>query len=249
MRSALLALTALSLFPVAARADDAGDAKAIIMKALTARGDKPGAPLTAMTWKDRGTFTMSGMSIPYTADWAFQAPDKYRFVFVGTLGDEKFHLTVVANGEKAWEALGDKSREIVGPKREYVRDEVYQIWVSTLTPLATDKAFTLATAKGKDVAGKPTAAVKVTRDKRPAMTLYFDTASGHLVKLETTVKDEFQKWKEVPEEVFYSDYKESNGVRVFTAMKAVRDGKTLLESTLSDTKPADKLDAKLFEKP
>ena len=56
-------------------------------------------------------------------------------------------------------------REITGEKLEYVRNEAYQLWVTTLTPLVTEKGFTLATAPGKDVDGKPTNAVKVTREQ------------------------------------------------------------------------------------
>jgi hypothetical protein len=249
MRSALFPLAGLLFVAPALRADDAADAKAIIKKAITARGDKPDSSHAATTWKDKGKFTGGGFELPYTADWAFQAPDKYRFVLVGTFGDAKINLKVVVNGEKAWEAEGDKSREITGQKLEYVRSEAYQLWVASLTPLVADKTFTLATAPGKDVAGKPTVAVKVTRDKQPATTLYFDKASGLLVKRETTVKDEFQKWKEVPEEAYFSDYKESNGVKRFTALKIVRDGKPMIEATLSDAKDVEKIDPKLFEKP
>lgn len=243
MRPALLALAALPFIPLTACADDA---QAVIEKAIKARGGKPSV---AMTWKDKGTFHGLGMAVPYTADWAFQGPDKYRFAVALALGDQKFNLTVVANGEKVWETDGDKVREVTGEKLEYVREEVYQLWVASLNPLTTDKGFALATAKGKDVAGKPTAGVTVTRDKHPPITLYFDQETGLLVKAETTVKDEFQKWKVVPEEVYYSDYKETDGAKVFTKLKVVRDGKTLIESELSDAKSADKLDAKLFEKP
>jgi hypothetical protein len=246
VRSALFSLAGLLFVSPTLRADDA---KAIIEKALKARGDKPDSGHTAMTWKDTGKFSGGGFELPYTADWAFQAPDKYRFAFVGTFGDAKINLTVAVNGEKAWEAEGATVREITGQKLEYVRGEAYQLWVTSLTPLATDKGFTLATAKGKDVANKPTVAVKVTRDKQPAMTLYFDTASGLLVKREVVVKDEFQKWKEVLEEAYFSDYKETNGAKHFTTLKIVRDGKTMIEATLSDAKSAEKLDAKLFEKP
>lgn len=249
MRSALLAFAGALFVAPALRADDAADAKAIITKAITARGDKPDSKLTAMTWKDKGKLTGGGFDLPYTADWAFQAPDQYRFVLVGTFGDAKINLKVVVNGDKAWEAEGDKAQEITGQKLEVVRNEAYQLWVASLTPLVADKTFALATAPGKDVASKPTVAVKVTRDKQPATTLYFDKASGLLVKRETTVKDEFQKWKEVPEEAYFSDYKESNGKKHFTALKIVRDGKPLIEATLSDAKEAEKLDPKLFEKP
>ena len=249
MRSTLLPLAALLFAPLAACADEAADAKAVVEKAIEARGDKAGAPPGVTTWKDKGKLTAGGFELPYTADWAFRAPDKYRFVLVGKLGDAALNMTVVVNGEKAWESEGDQVREITGPKLEYVREEVYQLWVASLTPLVTDKGFTLAPAKGKDVGGKPTAAVKVARDKHSAITLYFDKESGLLAKAETTVKDEFQKWKEVPEEVYYSEYKESNGLKHFTKLKVVRDGKTLIESTLSDAKVVGKPDPKLFEKP
>ncbi len=249
MRYALAAVAVVFAFTPALRADDAGDAKALIEKAIKARGDKPDSKFAAMTWKDAGKFTGGGFALPYTADWAFQAPDKYRFALVGTLGELKITITVVVNGDKAWETDGDKVREITGEKLDYVRGEVYQLWVASLSPLVADKGFTLATAKGKDVAGKPAVAVTVTRDKQRAITLYFDKDSGLLVKSETTVKDEFQKWKEVPDEAYYSDYKVAGGKQRFTKLKIVRDGKTMIEATLSDAKDAVKLDAKLFEKP
>lgn len=249
MRYALAAVAAVFAFTPSLRADDAAAAKAIIEKAIKARGDKPDSKNTAMTWKDAGKFTGMGVTLPYTADWAFQAPDKYRFEFAATFGDAKINLTVVVNGEKGWGKQGERVEEFAGEKREQVLNEAYQFWVTSLRPLVTDKGFTLATAKCKDVDGKPTVAVKVTRDKKPAMTLYFDSKSGLLVKREVIVKDEFQKWKEVLDEAYFTEYKEAGGGMRFTKLKIVRDGKTLIESTLSDMKEAEKLDAKLFEKP
>jgi hypothetical protein len=249
MRYVLAPLAVVFAFAPAVRADDATDAKALIEKAIKARGDKPDSKNTATTWKDKGTFTAMGFSLPYTADWAFQAPDKYRFVLAATIDDAKINLKVVVNGEKAWESDGSQSREITGEKLEQVRNEAYQLWVMSLTPLVNDGGFTLATAKGKDVAGKPTSAVKVTRDKKPAITLYFDKDTGLLVKREVMAKDEFQKWKEVLDEAYLSDYKEADGVKRFTKLKIVRDGKTMIEATLSDAKDSEKLDGKLFEKP
>lgn len=249
MRKILVPLAALFALAPVARADDAADAKALVEKAITARGDKPDAKPLAQTWKDKGVFTAAALKMNYTADWAFQAPDKYRFALVGEFGGLKVNITVVVNGEKAWGNDGGKTEEFTGEKLEYTKNEVYQFWVTSLTPLLTDKGFTLATVKGKDVGGKPTNAVKVTRDKRPAMTLYFDKATGLIVKTESVVKDEFQKWKEVSDEAYFEDYKEVGGRKVFTKLHIVRDGKPLIESVLSDQKTAEKLDPKLFEKP
>ncbi len=249
MRHILFPLAGLFLVTPIARADDAADAKAIVEKAIKARGDKPDAKFGAMTWQDKGKFTGGGFELPYTAEWAFQSPDKYRFVFTGTFGDAKITMTVVVNGEKAWQADGIKVEEITGEKLTQTVNEAYQFRVSALTPLLTDKGFTLATANGKDVGKKPTVAVKVTHEKKPAITLYFDKDSGLLVKRELIVKDEFQKWKEVLDEAYFSDYKEANGKKHFTKLKIVRDGKPMIEATLFDAKETEKLDAKLFEKP
>ncbi|MBY0457422.1 MAG: hypothetical protein K2V38_08805 [Gemmataceae bacterium] len=247
MRPALAALLLSSTLAPHLRADDAADAKAVVEKALTATGRKATDKDLAQTWKDKGTLSALGVKMTYTADWAFQSPDQYRFALKGEFGGAALTLLVVVSGEKAWESDGQKARPVTGEKLDYVRGEAYQMWVTSLAPLVTEKGFTLATAKGKDVGGKPTAGVKVTRDKKPAVTLYFDKESGLLVKSETTVKDEFQQWKEVLDEAFYEDYKEVGGRKVFTKLRVVRDGKPLIESALSDQQTSEKLDPKLFE--
>jgi hypothetical protein len=245
MHKLLIPLAALALPVPTARADGATEAKAAVEKAIKARGGK----FDAMTWKEAGKFTAMGFALPYTAEWAFQAPDKYRFTSTIDFGGAKSTNVVVVNGEKAWASEGGKAEELTGEKLIQTRNEAYQLWVMSLTPLVGDKGFTLATAKGKDVGGKPTVAVKVTRDKQPAVTLYFDKESGLLVKRDTTVKDELQKWKEVLDEAYLSDYKEVGGAKVFTKLRVVRDGKPMIDATLSDQKASEKLDAKLFEKP
>ena len=250
MRRLLFPLAALCLLAAVGRADDAADAKAIVEKGLTATGRKPTDKDTAQTWKDKGVFTAMGAKMDYSADWAFQGPDKYRFALTGKFGDLHLNLIVVTAGEKVWGSEGGKTEELTGEKREYTLNEVYQLWVGTLYPLLTEKGFTLATAPGKDVAGKPANGVKVTHDKRRPITLYFDKASGLLVKSETVVTDEFQKWKEVSDEAYFEEYKDVGGGRkAFTKLRVVRDGKPLIESTMSDHKTAEKLDPKLFEKP
>jgi outer membrane lipoprotein-sorting protein len=243
------AVIALLATPLTARADDAADAKAIVEKAIKARGGKLDEKLTGRTWKDKGNFTRSGLTVPYAAQWTFQAPDKYRFVFDVTFGDAKINLLVVVNGEKAWSKEGDKTEELTGDRLENSVNEAYEFWVASLTPLITNQGFTLAVAKGKDVDKKPTVGVKVTRGKHPEITLYFDKESGLLVKREMLVKDGAQKGKTVLSEAFFSEYKEAGGKKHFTKLKVVNDGNTTIESTLSDAKEVEKLDPKLFEKP
>jgi hypothetical protein len=249
MRFQLLSLATLFLVPPVVRGDDAADARAIVEKAVKAAGHKADEKPAPMTWKDKGKFTAGDLAMEYTGDFAFQGPDKYRFAVTGDFGGAKVTFIVVVNGNKAWQSAMGMTEEMTEDKLEYTRNQAYHLNVTSLLPLLADKEYKFATAAEKDVAGKKAVGVTVTRGKRPAITLYFDKATGLLVKSETKVKDEFQMWKEVPEEVYYSDYKDAGGKKVFSKMKIVRDGNTMIESTLSDQKTADKLDAKLFEKP
>ncbi len=249
MRSLLLPIAALFLFSSGIRADDAADARAIVEKGITASGQKPGDKAVAMTWKDKGKFSAGGMAMAYTGEFAFQGPDKYRFAVTAELEGMNLTFIAIANGAKAWESALGMTQEMSPEKLEYFLDQTYAMNVTSLLPLLADKEFKLATAGEKDVNGKKATAVTVTRDKKPTITLYFDKASGLLVKSELKVKDEFQGFKEVQEEVYYDEYKDVGGRKFFGKMKVVRDGKPMIESTISEQKTAEKLDAKLFEKP
>jgi hypothetical protein len=249
MRSKLLPLAAVFAFTPALRADDAADARAVVEKAVKATGYKPADKFGAVSWKDKGKFYFGGSAMEFAGDFAFQAPDKYRFSVTADLEGMKVTFTAVTNGPKAWESALGMNQEVTGEKLEYMTDQVYTLNVTSLLPLLTDKDYKLATAGEKDVNGKKAVGVKVTRDKHPPVTLYFDKDSGLLVKSEARVKDEFQGWKEVSDETYFGDYKDVDGKKRFGTMKVVRDGKTLMESHLSDQKAADKLDPKLFDKP
>ena len=54
---------------------------------------------------------------------------------------------------------------------------------------------------------------------------------------------------DVSQDVFYSDYKEVDGIKRAMKTKILRDGKKFLEMETSDFKPVEKLDDKVFAKP
>jgi len=237
---------AMALAP-AARADD--DAKDIITKAVKATGAKDdGMPLN-LSWKDTGTIQAGGMKLDYTADWHFRGPDALRLDLTAEVMGIKIKLTDVVNGDKVWEVFGGQVQELDGDKKDYLKGMAHVLAVVSLTQLAHEKEFRLSTVVGKKVNDKPTAGVLVERKDRPVITLYFDRETGLLVKSEMMVKDEFQGWKEVQDEEYYEDYKDIGGMKLFSKIRVVRDGKPFIESNLSDVQTPEKPDPKLFEKP
>src|SRR4029077_16103674 len=121
----------------------------------------------------------------YTGEYAFQAPDKYRMSVTADLEGMKVTFVGVTNGDNAWQSAMGQTEEMPSEKKEYSINSTYHMLVSSLAPLLTDKEFKLATAGEKDVNGKKTVGVKVTRDKKLPVTLYFNKETGLLAKLET----------------------------------------------------------------
>jgi hypothetical protein len=242
------AVLAAALCSPAARADEAA-AKAVVEKAVKAAGWDKDPDRPNFTWKSAGKMTAGGLEIPFSGSWWVRTPDAYRFEVAIEFMGQKTKLTFVVDGDKVWESALDMTRDVGGEKKEYGKGQAYQFWVHSLTPLVRDKGFKLDTVPDKDVGGKPAAGVKVERDGKPAMTLYFDKATGLLAKSEVKVKDEFQGWKDVLDEIYFDDWKDAAGRKHFGKFRVVRDGKPLMEVTTSDNAMPAKLDPKLFEKP
>lgn len=265
MRFASLSLLVFLLPSTDLRADDAADARDIVARAVKAAGIPTDGKPVALTMKFKEKSTSGGIALASAGDMMFQAPDKYRFTLKGEVGPITIErrglirrrpinlggLTIdalaVVSGNKAWESMLGVSREVSGEKLEETLAQVYSFHVSTLAPLLAEKEFKLSTAGESERNGKKLAAVKVERDQKPAITLFFDKETGLLTKVERKAKDELQGWKEVHSELYFDDYKDIGGRKFYTIMRSVQDGKTMMEVTVSDQKLEEKLDPKLFE--
>lgn len=235
-----------SLLLIASQPADAP--KAVVLKAIKAANLPDPAVLPVHAFKEEGTITLGGTKAPYTSTWTVRFPDAFRFDLTTELMGEKFGMTLVVNGKKGYESGAGRPEDLAGEKLQYSLNELYQLRVASLVPLTTDGEFKLGPAAEADIGGKKAVGVKIDRRDREPIALYFDAETGLLVKSATRVADEFQKWKMVPEEVTYGDYKDFAGRKVYTTIAVVRDGKTLLESKLSGHEFLKSADAKLFEK-
>jgi len=79
--------------------------------------------------------------------------------------------------------------------------------------------------------------------------LYFDKESNLLLKMETRIKDPLRGGEEVAAETLYSDYRNVDGVMTAHKIAIKYDGKTYIESEVTEVKYAERLDDHVFEKP
>ena len=236
------------------RADDAAEAKAVVEKAVKARGGADNlAKYKADVLKIKGAVHVSGLDIDFTGEISFQQPDKSRAVIEGTVMGTNFRSTRVVNGDKGWiddllgatQSMRDMSKEELAEERESQN-------ANSIARLAvlTDKAYTLSTVGESKVGDKAAVAILVKRKGYRDVSLFFDKKTHLLLKSETRVKDpQGGGDTEFTQEAFYDDYKKVGDLQVAHKLTVKRDGKAYLESEATEFKPEEKLDDGLFAKP
>jgi hypothetical protein len=237
----LALLVCLASASIAFAADSPADGKAIIDRAIQARGgaDKL-AKFNTMSWTDNGTFYGMGNAMPYSATYVAEWPGKYRM-------EIKDFMTTILNGGKGWTIRSDSTDELDKDQLDESKESVYAHGVSNLLALLGD-GFSYSVKPEAKIDGKPADVVVVSHAGHRDVTLFFDKASGQLVKSETMVKVPNED-KPVKEEATYSDYREFDGVKWPTTIAVLRDGEPYVKASRSTIKPSPKIDPKTFEKP
>jgi hypothetical protein len=224
------------------RADAPTEPRAVIDKAIKALGGAEKlAKFKADTRTDKGTYYGTGAGLPYTGKYAHVYPDKLRM-------DIENIFLIVVNGDQGWVAANGATDDLTKDQLAEQKDQLYAEWVAMLVPLK-DKAFTLTALGEVKVADRPAVGVKVSRQGRRDVRLFFDKETGLLVKRDYKVNAADMDGKEVTQEVLLSDYQETAGLKFPRKVVVNRDGKLYAEVEIVDWKPAEKLDDKLFAKP
>jgi hypothetical protein len=246
----LLPVLAAGLFlvlPAGARAQDSPEG--LVEKAIKAHGgaDKL-AKLGAVRLKAKGTAELMGQTVPFTGETTSRFPDKMRSEIQFVVGDQKPTLVQVLNGDKAWMSGAGQTQELQGPLLDDMKETIYRNWVESLVPLVKDRSFKLEGLGETKVDGRPAEGIKVSSKGHRDVKLYFDKATGLLVKSEhrgfdpTTMQD-------ADLDSVYSDFKDFDGLKQPQKTVSHRDGKKSVAYKIVELTFPDKLDDARFAKP
>jgi hypothetical protein len=245
MRHLACAVLVLGLGLSLVHGDDAADARAIIDKAIKAGGGADAlAKLKSESFREKGTYYGLGDGLPYTGIYSVQWPERFHMEIEGV-------LTMVVAGDKGWVKTEKGVQAMTDAELAREKNNLHGGYVSTLIPLK-EKGYTLSTLPEAKVNDKAVVGVKVAYKDRPDVTLWFDKSTGLLAKAEQMVQAEDPKEKKekmVKQETTFDDYKDFSGYKVATKVVAKREGKLFVEATLSDVKPVEKFEDKVFAKP
>jgi hypothetical protein len=232
-----------------ARADDAGDATAILDKAIKALGgeEKVNKVLAAAAWKGKGTITFMGVDNPITTQSTIQGFDRVRQEFEGDFGGNTFKGVTILAGDKGWRDFGG---ELSALDKESLANEKRTAYLAlipiTVLPLK-GKEFKVATIGEESSGGKPSVGIKATGPDGKEFKLYFDKETSLPVKMVAKVAgfmgDEFTQ------ETTFSDYQEMAGIKKATKIQSKRDGEAFITQQITEFKLLETVDPKTFSAP
>ena len=241
-------ICALRLSPSAAFAQDG--ARAIVEKAIRAQGGESKlAKLKTMRIKVEGrTDLVPGQpNLPFTIEDTWQMPNQYKTSSTLEVQGRRFTQTQVIIGDKGWIQSDGQAQDLPKEAVTEIREQKYAEDLDRFAFLK-EKGIEISVLDEIKVDEMPAVGVLVKSKGHRDVKLYFDKTSGLLVKRDQRVLDP-SSGKEVRQEVIFSDYQEKDGLKQYKKIIALRDGKKVIDSKVTEVEFFEKLDAKVFAKP
>jgi hypothetical protein len=208
------------LVAAGARAED--ETRALVTRAIKAHGGDAAAKYQAGQTKAKGKIEILG-GLDFTEETAFMLPDKFKETVDLEVMGQKVQVITVFNGSKAYIQANGKDVPVDDNIKTALKDAIYLLKISRLTPLVKEKGFELSPLGEMNVEGKPAVGVRVARKGAKDINLYFDKATGLLAKLEHRTVDTMSG-QEVTEERIILEYGKTDGVPTAKRVRVNRDG-------------------------
>ena len=237
----VLALTLAQPAP----AEDPAGLKPLIDKVLKAYGGEP--RLNGLRAFVEKTKTTAPSGTTSTLGRYLQLPDRARLESEFELQGKRIKCVIVYAGDSGWKHTEGQPavphRSPFTGRKEPLKYAGPRAWLRLKDP-----AYTLTPLGETRVGDRPVFGIGVKAPNAPEERCFFDKETGLLIKVEQTISYP-QGDRPVLEETFYGGYKAVAGVPVARAITKKRDGKTTQQIEVVEFRVADKLEARLFQKP
>ena len=239
MQKNLLVLSALVLSVATVSAQD-DKAKTVIENSIKATGGAETLnKLKASEADFDGTMNVMDMNLNFSGTLVTQSPDKMAMNMAIDIGGAKQNIKQIVNGDTVLMEVSGEKQDMTDEMRKELMQGLFVSEVTRLTPLLTDKKFTVKMVGEEDVDGKPANVISVMSKELNEIKLYFDKKSNLLVK---TQRDSVHPLTQeaVVENTMLSDYKKVDGL--MTPMRTVvKHGDTeFMSMTMKDVKYMEK---------
>jgi hypothetical protein len=247
MRGILWSLPVLLVCVAPVAADDR-EALKVLDHAIKALGGDKLAQVDAVSWKGKTKVTAEGVDAEMQDEFQTTGSERMRWKLdISFMGMTKSGL-IVMDADKGWANHDNKTEDMPKEVNAMFRDDLRLLRLAQqLTPLRDAKKYQLAHLGEIKIDGKLAVGIKIVEKDRPEIDMYFDKETGVPLRAECRVKEPNDMEK--THALYFSGYKEFDGVKHFTKMILKRDDKATFDMDLSDIKREAKLDDSLFAKP
>jgi hypothetical protein len=190
----------------------------------------------------RGVLIANGAEVPISVEQVYQVPGRSRTVVRMEPKGQKQEVLHVVNGAKVRYAINGTAVPTTEAAAKELQQAALLLEVGQLTPLLTDRRFTL---KPDKLPRADTVGVLVQVKGFADLRLGFDRKTGHLVRVVRRAVDP-DTGKEGELEQVLSDYKAFGGLARPTRATLYKDGQKVLELTTESFTPLEKVDPKEF---
>jgi hypothetical protein len=191
----------------------------------------------------KGTLFAAGAKVPVTVEQAYHVPGRMRTVIRMEPKGQKQEVLHVVNGAKVKYAINGTPVPATEAAAKELQHAALVLEAGQLTPLLTDKKFTLKPDRAAKEAD--TANLLVQAKGFPDLRLGFDRKTGHLVRVSRKATDP-DTGKESELEQVLSDFKPFAGLTRPTRAVLSRDGAKVLDLTTETFTPLETVDPKEF---
>jgi HEAT repeat protein len=203
----LSTLVAAQLIPPIREERPADNPRALVERAVKALGGLDRiTQVKAVHRQARAFYTQDKETI--TSEVFSQSPDRVKIIQRTKDPDNPETRILALTGDKGWISMGGFVQDIDPQMLARLKRARHADRVAGLVALLRDKEkrYTLSALGETEIRGKPALCVKVTSQGQPDISLYFDKASGFLVKTVQRVADPLTN-RDGLDEWYYSDYR------------------------------------------
>ena len=246
-KSAIASLGLIGLLALPVLAQDPAP-RAILEKAVAAHGgEKVLGKFQASHSRSKGKIH-AGAPLDFTAEEDVQLPDKFHSALQLEVNGMNISIVQVFDGKKGWISAMGKTSDLDEQATKEIQEILHAMRVGNLVGVLSDKSFTLAPLGDLKVKDKEAVGVRVSHEGKRDVNLYFDKASGLLVKMEGRALNPLTK-QEANQEKLFGDYHDVNGRKTPRKVEIHNDGQLFVEVEVLDMQLRERHDDSTFQRP
>ena len=224
--------------------------RALVIDAMKVHGGKETLKKhQGVQGKYKGEVEVNGMTIKMEGEIFLQSPERMKNIIKIEVNNMNIEVQQGFDGKVLWLNVAGNNQEIKDKDLiQEMKENMYSEQVASLIDLDS-KDFKLSALGEMKIKDKDSVGVRVSKEGKRDVNLWFDKKSHLLVKSEFRAKDPFGQMGEANQEKYFSDYKAIMGIQTPSRVIVHNDGKRLVDMEVSEVRYHERLDNSYFTRP